>query len=273
VGKHGARCLFCLIGWAVAWSAPAEAQRARALSDEVGPVELTLSEDAFRVGGVTMGDAVRYLRGHAAFPICFEFVERDGVADAVTLRQVLGEYGLLKAHGLRPEQQQRMEIYERMSREKGLGESVGIRQKVFRLSAHRIRLRALLERLVELDDEYVWRDVGKADAPLIVIEPRRRSALAWAVPALCDVAPSSTRRLFAPGGTLTQQFAAHDVTQVLGSSSGQELPDVPVDLCLPGLTARDALDLAVVKSGPRWSWMLSGIKGLRWLMFSEEPAP
>jgi hypothetical protein len=264
--------ILCLLTAVLTWQSPAAAQRARSLAEEVGPIELAASADAFRAKGVTMADAVNDLRGRTEFPICFESVERDAVADALTLGQVLNEYRRLeKEKGLSARQEANLNIYERMTHEKRLQDSVGVRVNVFPLSVGRIQVRALLDRLVALDDEYSWHDAGTVEAPLVVIEPRRRSVLGWAVPALCG--PRQTARRWLGAGTkVTELFGAHAIGFMYGTHVGKDAPEAAVDLCHEGMTARDLINQLVTAGGPRWSWTLSGIKGLRVLTFNEDPA-
>jgi hypothetical protein len=162
--------LAALIGMATArFPAMAEAP-AKTLEDELQQVHLTLSVEAFQAGGVTMADAVLELRMRTAFPISFESVEYDRDKDRMTLGDVLESFRALKARSdLSPAEAARLKMYEEMAVHQSTATPVGVRKKTFTLIQDHITVRAFLDRITQLDGNYLRKkaefgDLAKAAA-------------------------------------------------------------------------------------------------------------
>lgn len=219
-------------------------------------------------GGATIEDAVMLLRSLVVFPVCIEKLDFDGEADGLTLGEVLGKLRNLKTqHGLAPQDEARLQIYQQWSATKGASTVIGLKKKTFTLVEDNITVRTFLDRITEMDSAYVWRDDGSGTVPLIVIQPQKRSVLEWSVPRTCGSAEElSSAKLYAPGGTMTVLLQAHNISRI-AINGRNKLPDVPLDLCRNDLTARDVLNLTIEAAGHDVFWSVSGIRGLRWLTF------
>jgi len=229
-------------------------------------IELTQSAEA--IGGATIEDAVVALRQMASFPICIEILEYDRQKDGLTLGRALEQLHALKARGdISVPDQVRLERYEVLATSENPSMLIGYIKKTFTLVEKNVTVRALLNRLIELDSSYAWRNYGSDQEPIVVIQPRAKSALDWSIPSVCDSSRVIlTKNLFGSGGKLTLIFQSHDISLV-ETKSGIRMQDVQLDLCNDHLVARDLLNLAIKTVGNNASWSLSGIKGLRWLTF------
>ena len=268
--------LAALIGMATArFPAMAEAP-AKTLEDELQRVHLSLSGEAFQAGGVTMADAALELRMRTAFPISFESVEYYRDKDRLTLGDVLESFRALKARSdLSPAEAARLRMYEEMAVHQSTATAIGVRKKTFTLLQDHITVRAFLDRITQLDSDYLWKNYGTDKALLIVIRPRTGSVLNWSVPRICGKPQQvSDKTLYGPGGKLTMLFGRHDITRAgeISDSPDSEasLPDTPLDTCRDDLTAFDVLNQAIKAAGPNFSWSVSGIRGLRFLSFQKQ---
>ncbi len=247
---------------------PAVAVPLTTLEDTIPHIELTQSAEA--IGGATIEDAVVALRQLTSFPICIEILEYDQQKDGLTLAKALEQLRTLKAKGeLTDSDHARLERYQVLAASESPSILIGYTKKTFMLVESKITIRALLNRITELDSTYTWRNDGTDKEPIIVLQPRVKTALDWSIPSVCDSSRSmSTKNLFAPGGKLTLFFQAYNIHR-LEMNSAYQLPDVQIDLCHDHLSARDVLNLVVKAAGHDLSWSLSGIKGLRWLTFQQ----
>jgi hypothetical protein len=237
----------------------------KTLDSEIPRIELTAGAEA--IGGATIEDAVAALRLLAEFPICVELIEYDKEKDALSLGAALEQLRAMKTRqGLTLPDEARLKRYEELADTEDVRTPIGFKKKTFTLVENNLTVRAFLDRLMQLDNAYVWRNEGTNQAPVIVIQPRTKSALDWSVPSICGSPQDlSSTTLYGPGGKLTVLLQAHSISRV--EVSNKRLPGVQVDLCRDHLTARDALDLTIGAAGHDLSWSLSGIKGLRWLSF------
>jgi hypothetical protein len=133
------------------------------------------------------------------------------------------------------------------------------------LNKEHMTIRAVLDRITQLDSAYKWENDGTEKAPFIVISPRTGSVLNWTVPRICGTARErSAKALFGRRGNLTTLFGrygvalsgfmayerASETTTPQGSDDrNTELPDVPLDTCRDDLTARDVLNQAIKLRG------------------------
>jgi hypothetical protein len=262
------------LGWLIVFGAglflachAAAPQKVRTLDDNIKHVELTAGSET--IGGASMEDAVAFLRHHAAFPVSFEFVEYDRAKDGLTLSTALAKLHQLKqTQTLSDLDEMRLKTYEQqISDGQDSGTVIGFQKRTFSIVEDNISVRAFLERLAVLDGAYSWRNDGTDDAPVVVIQPRGKSALEWNVPAICG-SPQDLlfAKLYGSGGKLTVLFQQHNISRV-AFQGGVETPDVQVDICKSHLSARDVLNLTAASLGHDVSWTLSGVKGLRWLTF------
>jgi hypothetical protein len=239
------------------------------LDSAIPHIEFTTSAEA--IGGATIEDVVVALRQMTTFPICIELFEYDRQKDVLTLGAALEHLHRLKASGDLPAQDEaRLQRYEAMAASEPPSAPIGYTKHTFKLVENHITVRTLLNRIVELDPSYSWKNEGTDQNPIVVIQPRAKSALDWMVPGICDSTQGrSVSSLFEPGGKLTLAFQAHDITRVEVRPENA-LPDVQPDLCHDGMSARDVLNKIVKAAGHDYSWSLSGIKGLRWLTFQQK---
>ena len=229
-------------------------------------IELTRGIEA--IGGATIPDVVVTLREQTDFPICIEELEYDRKTDGLTLDAAIAKLRALKAEQkLTHLDEARLNQYQELAKtEDPHTFIVGINQKTFTLVEDNATVRAVLDRTIGLDPAYIWKNYGTSKAPLVVLQPRTRSALDWPVPSVCGGSQETkTAELFGTDGKLTTLFAAHAIYLV--EMNGARMPNVPLDLCHDHLTARDVLNRIVTAGGNHLSWTLSGIKGLRWLSF------
>lgn len=242
-------------------------QKVRTLDDNIKRVALTTGSET--IGGASMEDAVAFLRTHAAFPVSFEFVEYDRAKDGLTLSAALAKLHQLKqTQTLSDLDEMRLKTYEQqLSDGQDPGTVIGFQKRTFSIVEDNISVRAFLDRLAVLDGAYSWRNDGTDDAPIVVIQPRGKSALEWSVPAICGSPQDlSFARLYESGGKLTVLFQQHNISRV-AFKGGVGNPEVEVDVCKGHLSARDVLNLTAASLGHDVSWTLSGVKGLRWLTF------
>ncbi|HWZ46410.1 MAG TPA: hypothetical protein VNW97_23255 [Candidatus Saccharimonadales bacterium] len=235
------------------------------LESTIPHIELTQSAEA--IGGATIEDAVVALRQMTSFPICIEILEYDRQKDGLTLGRALEQLHALKGRGeISPPDQIRLERYEALATSESPSTLIGYIKRTFSLVEKNVTVRALLDRLTELDSSYAWKNYGSEQEPIVVIQPRTKSGLDWSIPSICSSSGILTKNLFGPGGKLTLIFQAHDISLV-ETKSGIRMQDVRLDLCKDHLVALDVLNLAIKAVGNNASWALSGIKGLRWLTF------
>ncbi len=265
------------VATAGASSPPRQRKCAKKLDDVIERIELT--DGAETIGGASMHDAVFALRERACFPVAFEMIEFERPKDFVTLREALKQLHTIQAAGtLNARDKSRLDTYESMARTGEPSDVLVARQKAFRLVQNRIAVRRLLDRLMMLDDEYLWKNYGTESAPLIVIEPRAASALDWRVASICHPRPIASTELYAgcnnrPCGPFTKLLSEHNMTvsslfegPVAPGKQGPDLiPQVPIDACNDHFTARNILNLTV--KGTHNSWTLAGIKGMRFVSF------
>lgn len=264
------RC-FCLgrsLLWVavVAVSSSSVAQpsgKLRDLEGKISSIELVSGSEA--IGGASVEDAVALLQQWAAFPVCFESRQFNRRVDGLTLAQALVKLRELKTeHNLAARDAVRLKAYEQMSTTEDPSTLIGFKRTTFRFTAHDVSVRSFLDQLVNLDEEYVWKNYGTRERPLIVIQPRNSSVLEFAVPSVCE--DKQARRLYGPGGQMTDVLQAHGISR-FEMGPRNLVPAVQINLCRGDLNARDALNLLVEAAGRDESWSLSGIKEMRLLTF------
>jgi len=248
-------------------SGAAVPDKAKTLDEVLSHVELKDGAEGF--GGATIEDAVVLLRRLVDFPVCIELREFTRESDGLTIGAAIDQLDALRAkQGLTPMEQSQLKRYEELAAKQGRSAVIGFRKETFTLVEDKIAVHSLLDRLTTLDSLYTWKNDGTPKSPIIVIEPKQKSALDWVVPPICGQGREqiSATDLYGPGGRVTQQLQQHNISRV-EMSGGNKVPDVQLNLCVDHLTARDVLNLTVQAAGDQSSWSLSGIKGLRWLSF------
>jgi hypothetical protein len=266
--KQGLFMLTVGITTSVAAGSPPQRGFAQGLDDVIEHVALT--EGAETLGGASVEDAVHLLRERTRFPINLEMIEFERPRDFVTLGEALAKLRELEISGvLSSNDKFRLIRYEELLKTKNESEVLLPRQKTFTFVQERITVREFLDRLMTLDDEYAWKNYGNDRMPLIVIAPRRVSALDWKVVPICHPKPIAYSKLFAgcnrqECGPFTKQLGDHNMTEMFMSNWR---PTASVNMCRGHLTARDVLDLTV--NGARASWTLAGMKEMR--VISYEP--
>ncbi len=230
------------------------------------------------IGGATMADAVQKLQEVTGIPVCLEEIEYDGERDGLTLSTALQKLRELQARNeLSESDRARLERYEELMHEVKDPDHhvVFMNVRTFKISESHVTLRALLDHLIELDPDYTWQNDGNLTTPLIVVQPKAKSALDWTVPSICK-SKESLRQLYGAGGSLTELLNQHKISLMwvwIGRTTypqqpnQEELPTTSLDLCHESLTARDVLMLTVKALGPKFYWTLSGIKEMRFLQF------
>lgn len=225
---------------------------------------LELTNGGKGIGGATISDAVLVLQKLANFPICFEEIEHEKGKDGLTLKAAIELLRDLQVHQkLAQADEVRLKRYEELSAtEDPETFFVGFKQTTFSLVRDNITVKAVLDELTELDKHYIWNNVGTEQSPFVIIQPRERSILDWQVPRICGAPKDlSSASLYTNGGRLSTLFNSH------GIYVGNMPPDRQLDLCRDGLTAREILNLTIRAAEPKLSWIVSGVKGLRWVTF------
>jgi hypothetical protein len=241
--------------------------KVKTLDEVLSHVELKDGAEGF--GGATIEDAVVLLRRMVGFPVCLELREFSRDTDGLTLDAAIEQLNALRTkQGLTPMEESQLKRYEELVAKKGRSAVIGFRKETFTLVEDNVTVHALLDRLTTLDSLYTWKNDGTAANPVVVIQPKQKSALDWAVSPICGQRREQTSAtvLYGSGGGVTQQLQEHNISRVQ-MSDRNKVPDVQLDLCADHLTARDVLNLTVKAAGDEYSWSLSGIKGLRWLSF------
>lgn len=252
--------------------------RAKHLEDVIESVSLT--DGAETIGGASIEDAVTILRDKVAFPVSLEMVEFERPKDFVTLDEALTKLRSIQAVGpLAARDKTRRDSYEELAKTHPGSEIIVAHQKSFTLVRDRITVRDLLDQITILDDEYQWKNYGTEREPMVVIQPRAKSALNWHVPSICTPRPVAVDQILAgcngqECGAFTKVLGARNISIVYmsigpaskGKDSADPRPHGLVDLCNETLTARDVLNL--VSEAAHTSWTLSGIKGLRFISFN-----
>lgn len=226
-----------------------------------------------------MQDAVGALRAQTDFPISLEMLEFERPKDFITLGEALTWLHRLQTTGvLGTRDISRLHDYEKKAQTHEPSEVLVARQKSFALVEDQITVRDLLDRLVTLDDEYLWKNYGTEGTPVIVIQSRTGSALEWPVSQICQPRPIASNQLFAgcrnqKCGPYTKLLNDHKISVIQtldgpvlpGERSSDAVPVVSVDVCRDRLTAQDVLNL--IAEGTNSSWTLAGIKGMRLISF------
>jgi hypothetical protein len=253
------------------------AQRVKKLNDVIEHIEIT--DGVETIGGASMQDAIWALREQTDFPISLELLEFERPRDFITLGEALARLHTLETTavlGIRD--MGRLHDYEKRAQTHEPSDVLFPRQKTFALVEDQITVRALLNRMMTLDDEYLWKDYGTESTPVIVIQPRTGSALEWPLSRICHPRPIASNQLFASCrnqkcGPYTKLLNDHNmsVIQMLdgpvlpGEHPPDPVPLVSVDVCRDRLTVRDVLNL--IAKGTNSSWTLAGIKGMRLISF------
>ena len=229
---------------------------------------VALTTGAETIGGASIEDAVVLLRSLTVFPICIELKDFSREADGLTLGEALTSLENLKSRQeLGIADVARLKRYEELAASEPTTTLIGFRKNTFTLVQDNVTVRALLDRLVILDNTYVWHNDGTSEAPVVVIAPAEKSVLDWPVPAICGPTEElSTARQYGPSGKLTRLFGGHEISR-LEINEGNAIPYALLPLCREGLNARDVLNLTIEAVGHDLSWSLSGTKGARWLTF------
>lgn len=253
------------------------AQRATKLNDVIEHFEIT--DGVETIGGASMQDAIWALRKQTDFPISLEMLEFERPKDFITLGEALTTLHRLQTTGvLGTRDMSRLHDYEKRAQTHEPSEVLVARQRTFTLVEDQITVRALLDRMMTLDDEYLWKDYGTESTPVIVIQPRAVSALEWPMSRICHPRPIASDQLFAgcrnqKCGPYTKLLNDHNVS-VIQLLDGPVLPGEPppgpvplvsIDVCRVRLTAQDVLNL--IAEGTNSSWTLAGIKGMRLISF------
>ena len=248
-------------------------RRAKHLDNVIESVSLTDGSET--IGGASIQDAVNLLRDKIAFPVSLEMLEFERPKDFVTLEEALATlHSMQVVAPLMDGDKNRLDRYEELAKTDPGSEVLVPRQRTFKLVRDRITIREFLVQVTTLDDEYEWKNYGTDKRPQIVIHPRGASALSWPVSPICNPRPVSIDRVLAgckgqECGPLTGALSQRNIS-ILYMYTGPAPPDpVPhgfVDLCDKTLSARDALNR--IAEAAHTSWILGGIKGMRFLSFS-----
>lgn len=229
------------------------------------------------IGGVTMWGAVVKLRDELGVQLHFEDLDVERARDGLSLAEAIARLEELdRQSGLTTGDERRLAYYSRMATtvEDPGKYPVLVKVPTFRLTANDLTLGELLDRLVELVPQYVWRTDGTGAGASIVIHPREGSVLDWAIEPICGK-NSRLSNLLGPGGELPRQLKQHGIHQVsatfgatktMKSPNAMKLPRTRVDLCDEGITARRALTSSMRACGSDCHWTLRGVQGLRVLV-------
>jgi hypothetical protein len=238
-----------------------------------------LAEGVETIGGASIEDVIREVRERTDFPVGLDMLEFEKPKDFVTLGEALAKLHGMQASGtLGTSDQSRLDRYEEMAETREPSEILVPRQRTFSLVQDRVTVRDLLDQLVALDDEYLWKNYGTEMEPIVVIQPRASRVLDWRVPPICEPQPIAIDELLAgcngrECGPFIKLLGDHSIWVVymfMGPvSPGEQGPDIRphglVDLCNDHLTARDVLNL--IAKAAKTSWTVGGIKGMRFISF------
>ena len=277
IGKCGCIALFLLgaAGTTTARSSGRDHVRpAKHLDDAIESVSLIDGSET--IGGASIQDAANLLRDKVKFPVSLEMFEFERPKDFVTLDEALAKlHGMQAVAPLGDRDKSRLLRYEELAKTDPGSEAIVPRQRTFTFVRDRITVREFLVQVTTLDDEYEWRNYGTDRAPQIVIQPRTLSALDWAVSPICSPRPVSIDHILAACkgqkcGEFTKALSERNMSilyMYLGTAPPYPAPHGFVDLCDETLTARDVLN-RIAKSA-HTSWIVAGIKGMRFISFSK----
>ncbi len=291
-------------------------KRIKSLDDKISRVEITESKIDFALGGGTMLEAVHELRYRHGLAVSFEEAvkeKKETVSLQAALKQLeelriaghLGEADkkrqaawiseaetlerLQKLRKKKPLSPSEADFVERYNQFYGTADSakeriLGEKKTAIRVVGHNVTIESILNRLTELDSDYVWTNHGTRDKPLLEIHPKntkRESTLNWIVPSLCEGEEKNKARkirpvqtLFSSGEHLFEAFQANGIQVLLTNASASggraklaHMPRIEIDLCRDNLTAHDLLTEILRQMGSRYFWSVQSLEGKRTLFF------